>query len=95
VVFTVIAMYLFYEIVNEFLTNGLSSAIFSVVLLMIILFVVVGIIGGFGLTIFGFVATLALFAVTNIVALSELAAGVFEIGYAKSLNVIINQLDKC
>lgn len=84
-----------WEIVDGIVTGNLKSAIANIVLVVVMCVVLVGLVGWLGAAILELVIAAIDVASRFVSFVVEGLASICEKGYAKSLNMIVNRIEKC
>ncbi|MCM1326316.1 MAG: hypothetical protein NC094_04265 [Bacteroidales bacterium] len=91
----VIALSLFYAIVDGIIKEGLLSVLGTIVLFVIVLGILGAIFGGLGAALIELVVAAALFVLEIVSGVLEWLADKCEDGYIKFLRIIVNRIDNC
>ncbi|MCM1186514.1 MAG: hypothetical protein NC251_10315 [Lachnoclostridium sp.] len=91
----VIALSLFYAIVDGIIKEGLLSVLGTIVLFVIVLGIFGAIFGGLGAALIELVVAVALFVLEIVSGVLEWLADKCEEGYIKFLRIIVNRIDNC
>lgn len=91
----VIALSLFYAIVDGIIKGGLLSVIGTIVMLLFVLGILGAFLGGLGAALVELVVTVALLVLDVVSGVLEWLAEKCEDGYIKFLRIIVNRIDNC